>query len=99
MTRAILELARSIEPETLAAIPRRPNDPPPNRSTVQRDEVLTLAAADYLSIQRPQWGDLKRMADKHGVKKNSLYTRIYRDGGQTLKSSQWLRNQSSQSSA
>ena len=82
MTRAILEFARTIKPETLAAIPRRVDVPRTNRgcNAFTRDSVITLAAAEYLAIERPQRGDLKRIADKHSIPTNSLYTRLYRDG-------------------
>ena len=80
MTRAILDFARTIKPETFAAIPRRADDPSEPRYTPERNAALTAAANEYRALKNKEHGSLKRISNKHGVKQNSLYTRVYRDG-------------------
>lgn len=71
----MLEFARTIKPETLAAIPRKPQIRDEYHTILS--ERVTLAEKAYKAIEQPQRGDLTRIAVEYNVTPGGLYSRMH----------------------
>ena len=78
MTTKILELARSIDPATIAAIPRAPK-PCLSKPGDGALEKVTLAVAEYRALFAPKSGDMKAIAAKHNTTASAMCTRMKRE--------------------
>ena len=78
MTRAILEFARTIKPETLAAIPRVTKASAPHRMSEDTKTRLLKASATYKAIEFHERGDLSRVAREHDVSIAQLHREVNR---------------------
>jgi len=86
MTTYALSLARAVDPAILAAIPRQPH-PDPIRSRNGQGEMqsVTDAVAEYRAIKEPKWGDMTKVAAKHGTTISAMVTRMKREDARRAK--------------
>lgn len=49
---------------------------PPKPRTLQHSPAIAAAAADFIAIEHPVYGDLARCSIKHGVKANAVRMRL-----------------------
>jgi hypothetical protein len=78
MTRAILALAKSIDPSTIAAYHPNPQIPKIGRAKQGEIHAMTAAVDAYRALKNPKWGDQKRIAISFGVSQAGMHARMNR---------------------